>query len=300
VVDVARGQALGEQMAKHESPCHRLAMRTGRAASANVRATRDLIAPVVVGGTGGSGTRAVARVLMALGVNMGRSRNPSEDELSFAAFDWRWGRELLATHLGDSGRRDAEPVAARQAFAELLRSHGERASGCWGWKHPHSYLLLRFLHGMSPGLRFVHVVRDGRDMALSGNQRQLKRYGSLLLGPEAGAMDSPARSATFWSRANCFAADTADAQPGMAYLCVRFEDLCADPIASIRRLAQFADVDQRGAAAAAALVTPPTTLGRWRNVGPSLASTLEHGAKDGLMRFGYVSRTSPPATNPPD
>ena len=40
----------------------------------------------------------------------------------------------------------------------------------WGWKEPRSIYLLSFLHRHLPALRFLHVVRDGRDMALSKNQ----------------------------------------------------------------------------------------------------------------------------------
>ena len=51
----------------------------------------------------------------------------------------------------------------------------------WGWKHPHSLLLLPLLVDAWPRLRFVHVVRDGRDMAFSANRNQLA--GGKLYGP---------------------------------------------------------------------------------------------------------------------
>ena len=35
-----------------------------------------------------------------------------------------------------------------------------------------------------PKLRFVHWMRDGRDMAFSENQQQLRKHGETVLGPK--------------------------------------------------------------------------------------------------------------------
>ena len=53
----------------------------------------------------------------------------------------------------------------------------------WGWKEPRSIYLLPFFHQQLPALRFLHVVRDGRDMALSANQNQLRKHGNGLPSP---------------------------------------------------------------------------------------------------------------------
>jgi choline-sulfatase len=246
--------------------------------------------PVVVGGTGGSGTRVVARILIALGVDMGATRNPADDSLPFAAFDWRWGREVVAAqlaHRGASGRLGD----ARRALESVLRTQASRTGAPWGWKHPHSYLLLPFLRDAVDGLRFVHVMRDGRDNALSSNQRQLDHYGPLLLGPNDGITDRRCRAAAFWSRANGLAADTGQAELTDAYMRLRLEDLCADPAAGVDALIAFAGVHPREEqrATAIALVTAPASLGRWRAAPPSLRAALEQAARQGLTRFGYAT-----------
>ena len=48
-------------------------------------------------------------------------------------------------------------------------------TGKWGWKAPHSiYYLPFFDYYFSGRFRFIHVIRDGRDIALGDNQNQYK------------------------------------------------------------------------------------------------------------------------------
>ena len=47
----------------------------------------------------------------------------------------------------------------------------------WGFKAPVSMLLVPFLKEMAPGgLKFLHVVRDGRDIAFSGNKTPVSKF----------------------------------------------------------------------------------------------------------------------------
>ena len=48
-------------------------------------------------------------------------------------------------------------------------------------KNPRSMFLLPFFDSYFPALKFIHIVRDGRDMAYSKNQNQLHKHGSTLL-----------------------------------------------------------------------------------------------------------------------
>jgi Sulfotransferase family len=251
--------------------------------------------PVAVGGTGGSGTRVVARLLLLLGVAMGSNRNAEEDAVPFADFDWQWGPELFALQLAghDSAPgvwTDAVPEEAERQFLTVLRAHRTGESQ-WGWKHPHSYLLLPFLGRLLPDLRFVHVLRDGRDVALSGNQRQLELYGPVLLGDGLPAQGRVARSAAFWSRANCLAADYAERRLAGRYLRVRLEDLCADPERAVSRLAALLGLSPPDGAqrdAAARMVNPPSSLGRWRHEAQGTVDEVTRAAGPGLVRFGYA------------
>jgi hypothetical protein len=182
----------------------------------------------VIGGTGGSGTRLVMRIVRRAGRFMGVDLNAFDDALELARFDWRWGLRYLRS------RRDGRDgkMAARMArdHREAVRRHlaplGERSTLPWGWKHPHSYLMLPFLNDRHQDLRFVHVVRDGRDMAFSSNQRQALHYGAVALGGgRASGAAAAVRSAAFWSWANALAAEDGRRHLGERYLCLRFEYL---------------------------------------------------------------------------
>jgi hypothetical protein len=70
--------------------------------------------PLVIGGTGGSGTRAVARIVMRAGRFMGSRRNRSEDALDIADFDWLWGPAYIRTGATDE---------MRDAFEAALSAH---------------------------------------------------------------------------------------------------------------------------------------------------------------------------------
>jgi len=232
---------------------------------------------------------------------MGARRNAEDDASAFVHFDWRHGRDLLEPQVGAPGAIGSALGMTRhdRAFRRAVRAHlagrpaGSEPAG-WGWKHPHSYLLLPYLRRHFPGLRFVHVVRDGRDMAFSDNQRQVQRYGPVLV-PDAAEDDGPVRSAAFWSAANLYAA-AGGAAMGEAYHLMRLEDLCARPAEVTFDLLRFAGALPDGAPAAGPgtipwagdIVRTPSSLGRWRGSGyPGLAAVTE-AAAPGLRQFGYL------------
>jgi GT2 family glycosyltransferase len=231
--------------------------------------------PGVIGATGGSGTRVVARVVQRGGMFVGSDLNRSLDALDFAAFADRWvGREL-------------PPEAAAELRALVARQHEEAGARPWGWKEPRSVYLLPFLAAEVPGLRFLHVVRDGRDMAFSQNQVQLRKHGDAVLG----ASDEPEalRSISLWREVNLRAADFGERELGERYLRLRFEDLCAEPATRVAEVLRFFGLEGDPARIAAEEVRAPSSLGRWREAPPETVRELEERAGDALRRFGYQS-----------
>lgn len=234
--------------------------------------------PLVIGGTGGSGTRAVARILVRAGWFMGSRLNRSEDALDIADFDWRHGPQVVRSGASDEIRAEFEA-----ALAAHLR---DRPAGTdrWGWKHPQSYLLLAFLADRFPGLRFIQVVRDGRDIALARNHNQVALYGDHALGP--GDPSDPVRRIAFWAWANDRAIEQRAALLGDRSMCVRLEDLCRAPEPTGRRLLAFAGA--AGAEPAVDEIVPPASLGRGRRADPVLLRRMEAVAGATLRRLGYI------------
>jgi len=233
--------------------------------------------PSVIGATGGSGTRVVARIARRGGMFVGSDLNRSEDALDFAAFSDRWINRVERGERPPELRAELRALVARQ----------QRAAGDahWGWKEPRSVYLLSLIDGELPGLRFLHVVRDGRDMAFSRNQVQLRKHGEAVLGA-AGGEPEEVRSISLWAEINLRAADHGERVLGERYLRVRFEDLCAEPQATTARILAFLGLGGDAQAIAAEEVHPPDTFGRWQ--GRDVAD-LEARAGEALRRFGYQS-----------
>ena len=246
-------------------------------------------APVVIGATGGSGTRVFAVACEAAGYYFGTRLNEAHDAKAFVDFYERWIDTFL--------EREAKPLTERHArkmdthFRKCVDRHRaglSDASARWGWKNPRSMLVLPFLHGHYPAMRFVHVVRDGRDMAYSSNRNQPKKHGRSLFGEAAAAMSRPELAMRVWSRTNLDVADFGERHLGPRYRRMRFEDLCADPRGTLQSLLAFLDVADVDPAPLAAQVRVPGSLGRWRTAPSDEQARLAQVGGAALERFGYV------------
>jgi hypothetical protein len=209
--------------------------------------------------------------------------NESEDSLCIADFYDRWLNDWVP-------RRDVAEIRKPQLLDDLRRTLRRHLSGLlhpqpWGWKEPRSMYLVPLFERYFPNLRFLHVVRDGRDMALSSNQNQLRKHGSLAGLPRAG-LSPAAESIVLWAWANGEAARFGSEILGDRYLRIQFEDLCRDPAAVARRVLEFFRLEADPNFAVNE-VASPSSLGRWRDEDPRLIAELEAVAGAGLDELGY-------------
>lgn len=244
--------------------------------------------PNTIGATGGSGTRVVAHIVREGGMFTGTDLNAYEDALPFGEYSDRWINDFVQA----AGQPAPPDLLARMRddLDALVRSHlGDLppSARVWGWKEPRSIYLVPFFDAAMPSLRFLHFLRDGRDMAFSENQNQLVKHGDALLGDDLQKEKTPIRSIAVWSRVNTAAADYGETRLGERYLRVRFEDLCAQPAETVRAIYDFFGLDGDAEAAAAA-VRPPDTLGRWQLRRKGIVDALHRTAEPALARFGYL------------
>lgn len=250
------------------------------------------VGPCLIGATGGSGTRVFARIVRRGGLFIGTNLNVSEDAVDLGAYSDRWVNTLMEWR----GRPLPGDVEADMCddLKAVLACHLAPLAGAarpWGWKEPRAIYLLPFFRERFPALRFLHVVRDGRDMAYSPNQNQLTKHGHTLLRRAEAAWPQPVRSAALWSRLNLLTADYGERHLAGRYLRVRFEDLCADPVLTIERVLEFFDLRGDAPEIARQEVTAPASLGRWRVHDAQTLVALHRVAGEALARFGYAAES---------
>ncbi len=250
--------------------------------------------PIAVGGIGGSGTRVVARILMESGYYVGGDLNAANDNLWFSLLFRREGivdetdadfirlaslfqrameggagiseAELeLIDRLAGTGRPDLPPTWLEQRAASLAEAiRRPRLDAPWGWKEPNTHMVIDRLLQAMPGLHYVHVVRNGLDMAYSSNLNQLHLWGKEILGGPCPA--TPGYALRFWHHANRRVIEGLAAFPGR-FLLLDFDRLCLDPRGQLRGLVAFMgiDADDQRLAALAGLLKVPASIGRFKD-----------------------------------
>ncbi len=110
---------------------------------------------------------------------------------------------------GQGGGRPLSPGPSREWSQSRVASLLEQgrsgiAHPVWGWKEPNSHVYVELIGEHFGRPRYVHVIRNGLDMAYSSNQWQLRTWG-WLYGVSAIppiSEGSPATSLEYWIRAN--------------------------------------------------------------------------------------------------
>ncbi len=249
--------------------------------------------PVVVSGSGGSGTRLLVALLRGAGVFMGTDLNPSDDARAFRSFEQEWLLAYLHRLRGETAGLDRARMAGdfRQALARHCADLPD-PSRPWGWKRIESLYLLPFLHQQLPGLAFLHMVRNGLDMAFSANQAQLDTYGGVLLGHAYDHEPPPLRSLRLWIRVNSAAAEYGQSRMASRYLLIQYETLCARPVETIASILTFLGLPG-DPAAFASLVTTPGGIGRWRaQPDARLLLRMLRLGQPALQRFAYWDQSA--------
>jgi hypothetical protein len=234
---------------------------------------------LIVGGSDGSGTRAFVQTLMDLGVTMvadaWNTMDIHGEEMVLTGVNgdnkqqqigWPPLVQLVlnATHSANYDISDLpspvreKAVNALQTLKASLLVKGKEArlqypnpkalvnpaTGVqYGWKAPISMVLLPLLQHVMGPIKFVHVVRDGRDVALSENQSPVNRYYRTFFQKDKNykltRVNQAARAMRLWSDWNWDVWEW-EQQSGVDYMVVRTEDLL-NSSTRFELLAQLAD-----------------------------------------------------------
>ena len=254
--------------------------------------------PALVIGTGGSGTRITAQLMLEAGVHLGPDRNPADDTRQMTRFLRLYSRRYVeeSRWIDAAGAGPVPPPSEevlselKAATARLMETSPEGAR--WGAKNPPNIYVLPLLDTAFPDARVVQFVRDGRDMAYSTNQNQLEVYGDLLVSDLAGQTE-PVRSIALWSRVNLAAVAYARAHLGERHLLVRYEDICAEPRAGAAGVLEHLHlpVTDEVLDRAERTITASPSTGRWRDAPEAERDAVVAAGLEALAEFGY---TDPP------
>lgn len=248
--------------------------------------------PIIIGGLGGSGTRVVCSILQACGYDMGTDLNTSLDNLSFtylfkeANFQAEPSENIqnklkVFTKLSTSNRPEwdqAELSLLQSCLREralhpdkwtskrynefLSKKTTARVSTLWGWKEPNTHIYLDELLNFFPQCKYIHVSRNGLDMAYSNNQNQLQLWGELVLGRK---ITGDAKDAfDYWYRVDKTIRNQSKLKPESIFM-LNFDEMCNTPDTIIAELMVFLQKDTIDIVPLIQMIEKPSTIGRYES-----------------------------------
>jgi hypothetical protein len=157
----------------------------------------------------------------------------------------------------------------------------------WGWKEPNSHLLLEDLANYFANLRYIHVQRNGLDMAYSDNQIQVTLWGAMFGINYRKDSHDPAASFRYWVEANKKAVNLGKKFLPDNFLALQLEQICRSPVKEINRIAEFLELPLSKAAIEQIATIPkmPETVGRYKHQN---MSWLTHSDMQALKTLGYA------------
>lgn len=177
-------------------------------------------------------------------------------------------------------------------------------------KNPENCFIVPFLARTFPDARFVQIIRDGRDVAVSHAEKPwlsarstgtLRGRGGQAWGPWARWWVEPERAAEFaagsdltrtawsWRRFTEAARTHLAALPAERVLTVRYEDVVTEPEDAALVIGRFFGHEEPPAALRQALLTAdPTSIGRWRQALDEGLADVEREAGALLRDLGYT------------
>jgi hypothetical protein len=199
-----------------------------------------------------------------------------------------------------SAFQTSPPSGYADAIRMLFRLHAEgKGKNRYGDKTPINVLHIEYLAEMFPEARFIHIIRDGRNVALSNVE--------LDWGPE-----SVWEGAVYWKRFVNAGRQAGASLGPTRYHQLRYEDLLDDPEANVRALCEFVELDfdpamlryfERAEKISGSdrshhqnLSRPPTKgIRDWRQqMSPKDIALFEVLAGDLLSEMGYERATEKP------
>lgn len=173
-------------------------------------------------------THFIPRVIRACRSALEDGRDPGRVFVRVVTSHPTWSYQRLNAEEFASRVDAVEPFDLGEALRTFYRLYAQRFSKHrWGDKTPLYVRNMSLIQGPLPEARFVHLVRDGRDVALS--------YRDVWFGPK-----TVEDAATRWR--DWIGEARSQAQSLDHYLELRYEDLVSQPEATLKKVCGFVDL----------------------------------------------------------
>ena len=199
--------------------------------------------PVVVFNKSHSGSRLLAELIEESGIFMGAHQNESRDSLDMLGLV----EDLVLRYYPDYSSLWDGRLAGDRALSKFARNVVEsHLQGCpegraWGWKLCETAFILPVVDYLFPRARYIHLIRDGRDVAFSDhhapdkpfwkkiyfNTDKIVGWQDLALTWKDYGRRSPIYNALHWAN-SVLVGRTYGQMLRDRYLEIRYEDLCLD------------------------------------------------------------------------
>ena len=135
----------------------------------------------------------------------------------------------------------------------------------WGWKEPNTHIILERLLKYYPKMKYIHLMRNGLDMAFSENQNQVKLWGRQLL-KESDFINIHYASLKYWCLVHKNIIKLGKKMGLDYFLLINFDKLCLEPRKYLKIICKFLNVSKKAIRGLKPLIEPPSgSVGKFRS-----------------------------------
>ncbi|MBF0239372.1 MAG: sulfotransferase [SAR324 cluster bacterium] len=249
--------------------------------------------PVIIMSRGHSGTRVISFACSHLGLKLGTTEGLATGDADNQTFTQKIKKLAVNNYL----MVDPVNVVERDLIffqKAVMRYHEELGSPgeLWGWKFPETYLISPYVARTFPHARYLHLVRDGRDIAFKNHLTDdpTRKLGKKLLS-SINALEEPHHIQAGMSWA--YQVDNFDQfrefiKPQQV-MDMRFEDLCMYPHETISNLCEFLQLPMTDSCKTYLDTKIDTSkVAQYKESDPALVREVESRIKDTLSRYRYL------------
>lgn len=157
----------------------------------------------------------------------------------------------------------------------------------WGWKEPNTHIYIDYIIEYFQNMRYIHVIRNGLDMAFSKNQQQLYNWGAFFgLSMPKSQKEEAKVSLKYWLRANRRIYEIGEKLGSKRFSVINFEKLCLSPTQEINKIISFLNLNPNinDLKTSYAIPKTPESMGRYQKYD---LDQFDKEDLDGLNQFAY-------------